>query len=29
LTFQPGAAGSTDRFTVDAGRVRGIVFDRR
>jgi hypothetical protein len=29
LTFQPGAAGSTDRFTVDAGRVRGILFERR
>jgi CubicO group peptidase (beta-lactamase class C family) len=29
LIFQQGAAGSTDRFTVDAGRVRAILFERR
>lgn len=29
VIFQQGAAGNTDRFIVDAGRVRGIVFERR
>jgi CubicO group peptidase (beta-lactamase class C family) len=29
LTFEQGASGKIDRFSVDAGRVRGIVFERR
>ena len=29
LTFQQGASGHIDRLTVDAGRVRAIVFERR
>jgi hypothetical protein len=29
LTFEKDSSGHVDRFVVDAGRVRGIVFERR
>jgi hypothetical protein len=29
MTFQKDASGNVDRFVLDAGRVRGIVFERR